>query len=567
MPEFLCECGWKVYGKGAIKHSKARGNCGDASCKAAIRDGTVYVRPGKAGAAGPGPAGGKATPHPTAKSPAAKAAAAPSAKPAADPKATGPPAPAQKQTRYADDGSWITGGADTDDDEADSPAQQQSPARIAELKEVETSYMEALAVMKKTALSAKTHQASIASAEENLAVTRQELRLATPPSTRIAKLTRAIKTRQKWIDDATAEVVEAREQLTAAMATYSAADKKLERAEDAMTIVQNDMERARLEQEDAEQTETEDKVLKLRDMIADLGLMQPDADNFQSMLDNCTRMAQKVKAAPAAKAGDGMDTTDAPSPTEDAGAPVTPVKPPDSKPPRGVSVTPKVEDNDILRDAAVLLGASTPQSVELTPGESKAEPSPASVAAGAEEMPVPTSPDGSVAASEPVVAPQHDPAGAQDAPTLPDGWAAHFCPKQQCKYYFNTVTNTSTWETPTAPGVLFGSPVNQAPKLAHGIDEIPEAKATERLAAFKKGCDHKQVCASLAKTNRAAAQTVKQEVLMAKRIATTGPILAEPVHVAMHSDDGIASDAEQLKAAQALLQNPGPAATVFPQGA
>ena len=125
MPEFTCECGWRVYGKGAIKHSKVRGNCGDASCKAAIRDGTVYVRPDKADAAGADPAGGKAKPRPTVKSPAAKAAAAPSAKAAAAPKAAGPPASAIKQTRFANDDSWITGDADSDDDEADTPALQQ----------------------------------------------------------------------------------------------------------------------------------------------------------------------------------------------------------------------------------------------------------------------------------------------------------------------------------------------------------------------------------------------------------------------------------------------------------
>ena len=53
-----------------------------------------------------------------------------------------------------------------------------------------------------------------------------------------------------------------------------------------------------MEQEDAEQVQTEDKTLKLRDMIADLASLQPDAENFQDMLDNCTRVVQKVKAAP-----------------------------------------------------------------------------------------------------------------------------------------------------------------------------------------------------------------------------------------------------------------------------
>ena len=65
--KYECTCGWSVYGKGSVRKSKARGNCGEPWCPVAVEADTVRTPSTKVADKAPAAVKGPTPPKPSAK--------------------------------------------------------------------------------------------------------------------------------------------------------------------------------------------------------------------------------------------------------------------------------------------------------------------------------------------------------------------------------------------------------------------------------------------------------------------------------------------------------------------
>ena len=83
------------------------------------------------------------------------------------------------------------------------------------------------------------------------------------------------------------------------------------------------------------------------------------------------------------------------------------------------------------------------------------------------------------------------PIDAPDVPTLPFGWATHYCPVNRMNFYCNAITNATRWPPPEFLATAFGpsAEATQDPvPTTCGLEQIAFEKTVERNDGFKKTC-------------------------------------------------------------------------------
>lgn len=180
-------------------------------------------------------------------------------------------------------------------------------------------------------------------------------------------------------------------------------------------------------------------------------------------------------------------------------------------------------------------------------------------------------------AAEAAMANEGGPRGNQAHPDtspvaqLPFGWQRLFCNVQNIPYFLDTANNTTQWEIPTelVDGVTqrsqmaFSHTAEITRPLEPGLEACAEAKASDRNAAFKKGCDDEAARNRRANLLKSATKSVRNDLLNAKRMVATcceepsvdaaAAAAAVPVCISMASDaslsdygDGALHEAQQL---------------------